>query len=113
MLNKPVQETNDPAMMELMCAICPQPGGYHVKYEAAFRQGKVDERTFSARRTPERNHYRMVQCRGCGLLFSTPAFREGRLKALYAGSCFTCEKEVDNGIGTVLPNQAGDSRGAD
>lgn len=108
-----MKEAPDNLTMEMGCARCSQGHGYRVRYEATFGQRSVDQRVFSARRTPERNHYRMVQCRDCGLLFSTPAFREGRLKALYAGSCFTCEKEVDNGIGTVLPNQVGDSRGAD
>ncbi|MEK7872322.1 MAG: class I SAM-dependent methyltransferase, partial [Chloroflexota bacterium] len=78
------------------CAICPRPGGYHVKYEAAFRHGKVDERTFSARRTPEHNHYRIVQCDTCGLHISSPVFREDRIKSLYVNSCFTYEEEADN-----------------
>lgn len=90
------KEARDTLMMELECAICPSAKGYRVKYEATFGQKTVDQHVFSARRTPERNHYRMVQCHDCGLVFSTPVFREDRLKALYATSCFTYEKETEN-----------------
>ena len=51
---------------------------------------------FSARRLPDRLHYRLVACRTCGLLRSDPVADPAVHVALYAGSSFDYGDEVAN-----------------
>jgi SAM-dependent methyltransferase len=48
----------------------------------------------SARRLPDRIHYRMVTCNTCGLVRSDPIADPARLKQLYQQSTFTYGEEV-------------------
>lgn len=49
---------------------------------------------FSARRLPDRIHYRLVKCRTCGLVRSDPIIFPERVAQLYSQSTFTYGAEV-------------------
>jgi len=87
-------------MKSTLCAICGTYGEAHVVYEANFKPVDVNPATFSARRLPDRIHYRMVSCVRCGLLRSDPVLEEHELKALYEKSVVTYESDYPGLIHT-------------
>ncbi len=78
------------------CAICGTEGGADVLYAPTFEPDAFNERIFSARRLPDRIHYRMVRCRRCGLVRSDPAAAQASLAELYEASSFDYAAEVAN-----------------
>ena len=75
---------NDLAATE--CAICLTDTQDQEVYAANFRPEDLNPEVFSARRLPDRLHYRMVICRRCGLMRANPVLTPQALSALYAQS---------------------------
>lgn len=78
------------------CAIC---GVYDEAveiYPARFTAADLNPSIFSARRPPDRIHYRMVRCRRCGLLRSDPVACAAVIAALYRESTFDYAAETAN-----------------
>src|SRR6266511_5358890 len=78
------------------CAICGRFDNAEELYPATFTEEHFSGEIFSARRRPDRIHYRIVRCRDCGLVRSDPALDEASLAALYSGSHFDYAGETDN-----------------
>ena len=78
-----------------LCPICATDRFDREVYRMNFRHGSLDDRVFSARRLPDRLHYRMVRCRRCGLLRSNPILPIEELSRLYEGSHYTYAREAD------------------
>src|SRR6266702_2969706 len=76
------------------CAICGTQGNATEIYPANFDFGAFNPSVFSARRLPDRIHYRLVKCRACGLVRSDPIASSEFLGQLYAQSTFTYRDEV-------------------
>jgi SAM-dependent methyltransferase len=96
------------------CAICGTLGNADLMYSATFENADFNEHVFSARRLPDRVHYRMVRCRQCGLVRSDPAADQASLSALYGRSTFDYAAEVPNlrkTYGRYLAKAKGYSRG--
>lgn len=83
-------------MIKQSCAICGENTPYAVLYPANFRTEQIDVTRFSARRIPDRCHYRLVRCLRCGLIYSNPILEENKLKDLYTGSKLTYSTELEN-----------------
>ncbi len=81
-------------MKTLVCAICGNNRNAVVLYRANFEDKNLNEKTFSARRTPDRIHYRFLLCKKCGLIFSSPILSSERIKKLYKKSDFTYSNEA-------------------
>ncbi len=79
-----------------LCAICGTLGNADELYPPTYDDGDFNERVFSARRLPDRVHYRMVRCRKCGLVRSDPAADQASLSELYSRSTFDYAAEVPN-----------------
>ena len=75
-------------MVHTLCAICSSDRWDRVLYPATLYDQAVTAERFSARRTPDRVHYRIVRCGQCGLVRSDPILPEDDLLALYQGSHF-------------------------
>jgi len=60
-----------------------------------FQPRELNGAIFSARRLPDRLHYRMVRCQQCGLLRSDPILPAADLARLYESSNFTYETEAE------------------
>lgn len=71
------------------CLFCGKDASLDEMYERNFRDEDLTSGVFSARRQTEHFHYRMVRCRGCGLLFSREILSDDDLQELYSGSKFT------------------------
>lgn len=78
------------------CAICNTEGETTELYPANFDLQAFNQVVFSARRLPDRIHYRMVKCITCGLVRADPVVDSETLTELYAQSSFDYSDEVIN-----------------
>lgn len=78
------------------CAICGCESNATERWPATFDPDAFSARVFSARRLPDRVHYRMVTCNTCGLVRSDPVAGEDLLATLYASSSFDYGHEVES-----------------
>ena len=76
------------------CAICGTEGHASELYPANFDLQALNPAVFSARRLPDRVHYRLVKCKTCGLVRSDPIADPALLAQLYHESAFTYTDEV-------------------
>ena len=76
------------------CAICGTEGNAAELYPANFDPQALNPAVFSARRLPDRVHYRLVKCKTCGLVRSDPIATPELLAQLYHQSTFTYTDEV-------------------
>jgi SAM-dependent methyltransferase len=88
--------TPDIAFVATHCAICGPGKPAKELYAANFGIDDITPARFSARRLPDRVHYRMVRCLSCGLVRSDPVLDEATLGHLYAESTFDYEAETAN-----------------
>ncbi len=94
-----IDETSAPTGLTFestSCAICGPGTPAPELYPANFGIDDITPARFSARRLPDRVHYRMVRCSRCGLVRSDPVLDEATLGHLYAESTFDYEAETDN-----------------
>lgn len=75
-------------MISINCAICGEKQKLVELYPGTINFRKVNAKTFSARRTPDRMHYRLVKCVNCGLIFSNPILERQKINKLYKKSLF-------------------------
>ena len=85
-----------PELHSTCCAICNTKGKATELYPANFGLRALNPVVFSARRLPDRIHYRMVRCNTCGLVRSDPVAAPEVLAQLYAQSSFDYADEVAN-----------------
>jgi SAM-dependent methyltransferase len=85
-----------PALQATRCAICGTEGNATELFPSTVTPDAFDARHFSARRLPDRVHYRMVRCNTCGLVRSDPAADPAKVANLYARSSFDYATEVPN-----------------
>jgi SAM-dependent methyltransferase len=83
-----------PELFPTQCAICGTFGNATELYPANFDWRALNPAVFSARRLPDRIHYRMVKCNTCALLRSDPIAKPELLAQLYKESKFTYKTEV-------------------
>ena len=78
------------------CAICETEGNADVLFPATFDPSALNPAVFSARRVPDRTHYRLMRCRSCGLVRSDPIADPSLLPDLYARAEFHYGGELDS-----------------
>lgn len=78
------------------CAICGVGAPSREVYASNFDPEILNSDVFSARRLPDRRHYRWVRCERCSLLRSDPTASGELLNRLYAESTFDYADELDN-----------------
>lgn len=83
------------SMKKQLCAVC-ENDNYKVIYPANFNITKINSRTFSARRLPDKIHYRIVKCKKCGLLYSTPILALNKINKLYRQSFTSYGQHINN-----------------
>ena len=77
------------------CAICVTCAPSEELYPANLDPESFTAAVFSARRLPDRMHYRMVRCGACGLVRSNPVLGADALAELYRDSSFDYGDELD------------------
>lgn len=78
------------------CAACETEGNATELYPSNFALSDFNPGVFSARRLPDRIHYRIAQCNTCGLVRSDPVADSATLGTLYRQSTFDYGTEVTN-----------------
>lgn len=78
------------------CSICNTEGNASQLYPANFSLQAFNPDIFSARRLPDRLHYRIVKCNVCGLVRSDPVIDSREIEKLYQESFFNYDEEVVN-----------------
>lgn len=82
-------------MIYIQCAICREKQKIVSLYQETFNISKLDQNTFSARRTPDRTHYKFVKCLNCGLIFSSPILEKAKIHRFYFKSNFNYQIESE------------------
>ncbi len=85
-----------PKLEHTRCAICNTVDDATEVYAANFDFDAFNRQTFSARRLPDRVHYRIVRCNHCGLLRSDPVADAETVNSLYQQSTLDYAGEVRN-----------------
>lgn len=80
-------------MLSIQCALCGKKQKTKEVYKENFSANQINAQTFSARRSPDRLHYRFVKCTNCGLIFSNPVFPVKTVESLYKKSKFNYNLE--------------------
>jgi len=86
-------------MVQQNCALCER-SDFTVVYQENFDLQLLDEKIFSARRLPDRIHYRIVRCNRCGLIYSNPILEVEKINALYRKSFVSYDAHVENLVRT-------------
>jgi SAM-dependent methyltransferase len=86
----------NPILVPTSCAICGVSEKSTEIYPANFSIQDFNPEVFSARRLPDKIHYRVVRCRACGLVRSDPIIDNDTLAELYTKSNLTYDDEVPN-----------------
>jgi len=81
-------------MHHTLCALCETDQWDQPIYSEKLPPGSFTDEKFSARRVPDRVHYRMVRCRKCGSLRSNPVLSDDELDRLYLASRMTYGDEA-------------------
>lgn len=89
-------------LVKTACAICNSFDDYTVLYKKNFDEPDLTADVFSARRVPDKIHYRIVRCNKDRLIRSNPVLAESALRALYEKSRFTYADEVSSLSKTYL-----------
>lgn len=80
-------------MLSIQCALCGKKQKLIELFKENFSEERINTVTFSARRVPDRIHYRIVKCVNCGLIFSNPIFPLKKISNFYMKSKFTYNTE--------------------
>lgn len=81
-----------PRLEDRHCPLCGPDAPKRVKFPASFSIEDLNESVFSARRLPDRRHFRLMECRQCGMIFSDPACDADALRHLYTQGRVTYER---------------------
>ena len=87
----------DPPLVRLLpspCALCGSYENSNEIYPSNFDLEAFNPEVFSARRLPDRIHYRMVECKKCKLLRSDPVADSDTLLQLYIKSTFSYGNQI-------------------
>jgi SAM-dependent methyltransferase len=86
----------DVLLRPTQCPICDTQGNAAEVYQANFDASSFNTEVFSARRLPDRVHYKIVRCNTCGLYRSDPVADPSSIARLYEKSNFNYGAEVCN-----------------
>lgn len=74
--------------------MCGQKQQIKILYPATFKEKEISGKTYSARRLPDKIHYRILKCERCGLVFSSPIFSPEKLLKFYKKSLCNYEDQI-------------------
>lgn len=81
-------------MIEIACVICGNNKRIEKLYPSSFSLDQLSRETYSARRFPDKVHYQIVRCKGCGLVFSSPIISPEKIIDLYKKSVCTYTEQI-------------------
>ena len=81
-------------MIDIICALCGKNQQVKILYPTTFNGKEISNSTYSARRLPDRIHYRILKCERCSLVFSSPIFPAKKLVEFYRESLCNYEDQI-------------------
>lgn len=63
-------------------------------YPSTFKLKNISKNTYSARRLPDKIHFRILKCTRCGLIFSSPIIAPEKISAFYKESLCNYEDQI-------------------
>ena len=81
-------------MIDIICALCGEKQQVRVFYEATFSKKNLTGEIYSARRLPDKIHYRILKCNKCSLVFSSPVFTQRKLSMFYKKSLCNYKNQI-------------------
>src|SRR3954471_9791432 len=99
---------------ERHCPLCGPGTPRQVKFPPNFDSQDLSAKVFSARRMPDRRHFRLVECEKCGIIYSDPACDPSQLASLYEQSAVTYgsqEEQIYDSYAAVLDRALPSVRG--
>ena len=89
-------------MVDIICAICGKKQQIKILYPSTFNLKNISKNTYSARRLPDRIHYRIVKCIRCSLVFSSPIITSEKIAEFYKESLCNYKDQIPYLIKTYL-----------
>jgi len=81
-------------MIKQYCPICGLKAKRKLIYQQNFKIDQINQDVFSARRPPDRIHYKTVQCQSCGLVYADSVLNNNQLSKLYKTSLLTYQDQI-------------------
>lgn len=81
-------------MVDIICALCGQKQQVKTLYPATFKEKEISGKMYSARRLPDKIHYRILKCERCSLVFSSPIFSAEKLSKFYRESSCSYKDQI-------------------
>ncbi len=81
-------------MKKQFCPICGPQVEKIPLYPQNFKISQLNKKIFSARRLPDRLHYKTVKCQNCGLVFADAVLDNNQLTKLYQASTLTYQDQI-------------------
>lgn len=89
-------------MVNIICALCGQNQQIKILYPATFKEEDISGKTYSARRSPDKIHYRILKCERCGLIFSSPILPPEKSSIFYRESRCNYSDQIPSLIKTYF-----------
>lgn len=89
-------------MIDIICAICGKNQQVKELYPANFSKSQLSSKTYSARRLPDKVHYRTLRCKKCGLIFASPILPQSKIAEFYRESSCSYDKQIPYTTKTYL-----------
>lgn len=86
-------------MKLLPCAICGNNTDFTALYKSTFNKKHLRPDLYISRRLPDRVHFRLIRCKKCNLVFSSPIYDEERIVNLYKQSDVPLMEDLGNSSG--------------
>lgn len=93
--SSPLSRTTDLRLETRYCALCGPGAQKKVRFQANFSENDLNAEVFSARRMPDRRHFRLMECETCGIVFSDPACDTASLARLYKEAAVNYDQQED------------------
>jgi SAM-dependent methyltransferase len=84
----------DQPLLARACPVCDTGNDFRIFAEAAFDTKALDAFAYASRKVPEYMHYRLLECRRCDALYSSPAPAEAALEHAYHDAAFDSGEEA-------------------
>ncbi|MDO8621168.1 MAG: class I SAM-dependent methyltransferase [Candidatus Levybacteria bacterium] len=81
-------------MVDIICALCGKNQRTEVLYKSTFNKRQITSVTYSARRPPDRIHYKILKCQKCGLIFSSPVLEPSKITEFYRESVCSYDEQI-------------------
>jgi 2-polyprenyl-3-methyl-5-hydroxy-6-metoxy-1,4-benzoquinol methylase len=75
--------------------VCGPDASYRVRYAERIQEGPID---FRARKVPTHQHFRVVECGSCGLVYSNPIISAEVIEDFYRDTPFVTEVPLDDNM---------------